>query len=168
VIVGVNLLREGLDLPEVSLVAILDADKEGFLRSRTSLVQTMGRAARHETGEVILYADRETDSIKYALSEVTRRRKVQLAYNEKHGITPKGIQKPIRERLVEREPEEVKERESVSHLLGLDATEIEAMTPADRKKVIQKLTAAMRQAGRDLDFEFAAKVRDFIAQLSTE
>lgn len=166
VIVGVNLLREGLDLPEVSLVAILDADKEGFLRSKTSLVQTMGRAARHETGEVILYADHETDSIKYALSEVTRRRKVQLAYNKKHGITPKGIQKPIRDRLTERQPEELKERELVSGLLGLQISEIEAMTPMDRKKVITKLTTAMRQAGRDLDFEFAAQVRDFIAKLT--
>jgi excinuclease ABC subunit B len=166
VIVGVNLLREGLDLPEVSLVAILDADKEGFLRSKTSLVQTMGRAARHETGEVILYADHETDSIKYALSEVTRRRKVQLAYNEKHGITPKGIQKPIRDRLTERQPEELKDRESATELLGLQISEIEAMTPMDRKKVITKLTTAMRQAGRDLDFEFAAKVRDFIAKLT--
>jgi excinuclease ABC subunit B len=168
VIVGVNLLREGLDLPEVSLVAILDADKEGFLRSKTSLVQTMGRAARHEYGEVILYADRETDSIKYALSEVARRREIQLAYNKKHKITPRGIQKPIRDRLVEKEMQEQKERQSTAELLGLDTEAIEAMTPMDRKKVVDKLTQAMRAASRDLDFEFAARVRDFIAKLTSE
>ncbi len=165
VIVGVNLLREGLDLPEVSLVAILDADKEGFLRSKTSLVQTMGRAARHVSGQVILYADRKTESIKYALSEVERRRKVQLAYNASHGITPTGIQKPIRERLVEFKPEELKERESVIELLGLDTTRLESMTPGDKNDVIIKLTRAMRQAGRDLEFEFAAKLRDAIASM---
>ena len=167
VIVGVNLLREGLDLPEVSLVAILDADKEGFLRSKTSLVQTMGRAARHVSGQVILYADRKTESIKYALSEVERRRKVQLAYNASHGITPTGIQKPIRERLVEFKPEELKERESVIELLGLDTTRLESMTPGDKNDVIIKLTRAMRQAGRDLEFEFAAKLRDAITSMQS-
>lgn len=167
VIVGVNLLREGLDLPEVSLVAILDADKEGFLRSKTSLVQTMGRAARHVSGQVILYADRKTDSIKYALSEVERRRKVQLAYNASHGITPVGIQKPIRERLVEFKPEELKERESVIELLGIDKVKLESITPGDKKEIILKLTRAMRQASRDLDFEFAAKLRDAITTIQS-
>ena len=105
IIVGINLLREGLDLPEVSLVAILDADKEGFLRSRTSLIQTMGRAARHEEGQVIMYADKVTDSMRAAIDEVGRRRQVQLDYNIKHGISPKSITKAIRERIVEKEVE---------------------------------------------------------------
>ena len=154
VVVGVNLLREGLDLPEVSLVAILDADKEGFLRSRTSLIQTMGRASRHIFGEVILYADKVTDSMKYALEEVARRREVQLAYNKKHGITPSSIQKPIRKRLVDVK-EEPKEEER-----------IEAMTPMDHMKYIGKLTKLMKQASRDLDFEEAAHIRDIIKTLT--
>ena len=99
VLVGINLLREGLDLPEVSLVVILDADKEGFLRSRSSLIQTMGRAARHENSEVILYADKITKSIEGAMEEVERRRKVQIAYNKKHGIIPKSIKKEVRKNL---------------------------------------------------------------------
>ena len=164
VIVGVNLLREGLDLPEVSLVAILDADKEGFLRSRTSLVQTMGRAARHESGEVILYADRETDSMKYALEEVRRRRTVQMAYNKKHGITPIGIHKPVRNRLVEKEAEVIEETSEV--LLGVSSKDVESMTPMDKKKLIVKLTKKMKEAGRGLDFELAARLRDFIADIT--
>ena len=154
VVVGVNLLREGLDLPEVSLVAILDADKEGFLRSRTSLIQTMGRASRHIFGEVILYADKVTDSMKYALEEVGRRREIQLAYNKKHGITPVSIQKPIRKRLVDVK-EEPKEEER-----------IDAMTPMDHMKYIGKLTKLMKQASRDLDFEEAARIRDVIKTLT--
>lgn len=154
VIVGINLLREGLDLPEVSLVAILDADKEGFLRSRTSLIQTMGRAARHLSGQVIMYADRVTDSMKAAIDEVGRRREVQLAYNQTNRITPESITKPIRERLVEKVE---------------DATQkplpIESMTPQDKKKYVAELTRAMRRASRDLDFETAAKLRDTIAQI---
>ncbi len=166
VIVGVNLLREGLDLPEVSLVAILDADKEGFLRSKTSLIQTMGRAARHVAGQVILYADKKTDSIKFAISEVERRRKTQEAFNQKHHITPLSIQKPIRDRLIEREDINQKKRESVDEMLGLDGTKIESMTPYDRKKLIANLTRAMRQASKDLDFEQAARIHDFIASLN--
>ncbi len=164
VVVGVNLLREGLDLPEVSLVAILDADKEGFLRSRTSLVQTMGRAARHVSGEVILYADTITDSIAAALDEVKRRRTAQEAYNKAHKITPESIHKPIRERLVEKEIE--KREATAKELLGTDEKSLESMTPMDKKKYIGKLTKAMREASRDLNFELAAQLRDLIASLS--
>ncbi len=166
VVVGVNLLREGLDLPEVSLVAILDADREGFLRSRTSLVQTMGRAARHVSGEVILYADVMTDSINAALSEVRRRREAQEQYNKAHGITPQSIHKPIRERLVEKG---IEERESTAkELLGIEENQLESMTPQDKKKYIGKLTKAMRDASRDLNFELAAQLRDLIASLQGE
>lgn len=154
VVVGINLLREGLDLPEVSLVAVLDADKEGFLRSRVSLIQTMGRAARHVRGQVILYADTVTKSMKEAIGEVTRRRTIQLEYNKKHGIIPQSIMKPIRSRLVEKEE---KEEEKL---------DIESLTPQDKKKLITKYTKLMRQASRDLDFESAAQLRDIIAQLT--
>ncbi len=156
VIVGVNLLREGLDLPEVSLVAILDADKEGFLRSRTSLVQTMGRAARHVSGEVILYADTITDSIAAALDEVRRRRQAQEIYNKKHGIMPESIHKPIRNRLVEKKEEQI------------ELLPVESMTPLDKKKYIARLTKEMRQASRDLNFELAAQLRDHIGTLQGE
>ncbi len=155
VVVGVNLLREGLDLPEVSLVAILDADREGFLRSRTSLVQTMGRAARHISGEVILYADMITDSIAAALDEVKRRRQVQERYNKTHGITPQSIHKPIRERLVEKQEEQI------------ELLPVESMTPLDKKRYIARLTKDMRQASRDLNFELAAKLRDLIQNLNS-
>lgn len=154
VVIGVNLLREGLDLPEVSLVAILDADKEGFLRSRTSLIQTMGRAARHVSGEVIMYADHVTDSMKAAIDEVSRRRQAQLAYNQTHQITPKSITKPIRDRMVQKVEES--EKKPVIE---------ENMTPQDKKKYVAGLTRAMRRASRDLDFETAAKLRDAIAQI---
>src|SRR3989344_1959734 len=138
VIVGINLLREGLDLPEVSLVAILDADKEGFLRSRTSLIQTMGRAARHISGEGIMYADTTTDSMRAAIAEVERRRAVQVAYNSKHGITPTSIQKPIRKKLVEETKEEEEEAVTPEYL--------EKLTPGDREKLIRQLTKQMREA----------------------
>ncbi len=166
VVIGVNLLREGLDLPEVSLIAILDADKEGFLRSRTSLVQTMGRAARHREGHVILYADRQTDSIKFAISEVTRRREFQLDYNKKHGITPTSIQKPIRDRLTEHDPGEEIAKVQVQDLLGIDQAHVDGMTPSDKKKFIETLTREMKTAGRDLDFELAAQIRDYIQKIS--
>ncbi|KKU25705.1 MAG: UvrABC system protein B [Microgenomates group bacterium GW2011_GWA2_46_16] len=156
VVIGVNLLREGLDLPEVSLVAILDADKEGFLRSRTSLIQTMGRASRHVSGEVIMYADRVTDSMKAAIEEVARRRKSQLAFNKTHGITPESISKPIRDRMVEKEEKEEK------------PLDLESMTPQDKKKLVANLTRQMRRASRDLDFETAAKLRDTIEQISVD
>ncbi|MCX6793809.1 MAG: excinuclease ABC subunit UvrB [Candidatus Gottesmanbacteria bacterium] len=155
VVVGVNLLREGLDLPEVSLVAILDADKEGFLRSRTSLIQTMGRASRHVSGEVILYADVMTHSITSALEEVKRRREAQIAYNKKRGITPKSIQKPIRDRLVKKQEDVV------------ENVDTESMTPFDKKKYIARLTKSMREASRDLNFELAAQLRDLIQNISS-
>lgn len=152
VIVGINLLREGLDLPEVSLVAILDADKQGFLRSRVSLVQTMGRAARNSAGQVILYADRETEAMRAAIEEVQRRRRVQLEYNQKHGIVPQTIHKPIREALI---IENEKEAE----------LNIEAMTPADAKKEVKALKKQMREYAKIMEFERAAQVRDKIESL---
>ncbi len=163
-IVGVNLLREGLDLPEVSLVAILDADKEGFLRSRTSLIQTMGRAARHIAGQVILYADTLTDSMRQAVAEVERRRQVQLEYNRQHHITPQTIKKPLRGKLVETAA--TPGESEVGELLRLDKEKINALTPFDKRKLLQRLTGQMRHASRDLDFELAARLRDLIARLS--
>ncbi|MBI4136674.1 excinuclease ABC subunit UvrB [Candidatus Roizmanbacteria bacterium] len=157
VLVGINLLREGLDLPEVSLVAILDADKEGFLRSRTSLVQTMGRAARHQEGKAIMYADRMTDSMKFAIDEVNRRREIQLTYNKKYGITPTTIIKPIREKLV-------KNRDKSAYRTGNVQTkehvDFESLTPREQKQFIKQLQSEMREAARNLDFETAAKIRD--------
>ncbi|MEK7521753.1 MAG: excinuclease ABC subunit UvrB [Patescibacteria group bacterium] len=170
VLVGINLLREGLDLPEVSLVAILDADKEGFLRSETSLVQTMGRAARHIEGKVIMYADFVTGSMDRAIKEVDRRRKYQLKYNEKHGITPQSIMKPIREKLVEREGQDAEpmlygiEREVMQNLESLGSDDL---TPRDRKQLTQKLRRAMSAAARDLNFELAAKFRDRVRELES-
>ena len=161
VLVGINLLREGLDLPEVTLVAILDADKEGFLRSRTSLIQTMGRAARNIDSEVILYADTMTKSMDAAIKEVRRRREKQLAYNKKHGITPKTIEKSIRARLIEEEFEEVEKRErSDSYMLQLEKKEI--LLPDEREAVIKKLRTQMKEAAKNLNFEQAASLRDRI------
>jgi len=154
VVVGVNLLREGLDLPEVSLVAILDADKQGFLRSKISLIQTMGRAARHITGKVILYADEESQAMKEAIKEVNRRRQVQLNYNQINKITPQGISKPIRERIVP-----IAEVTDV----GFDP---EKLTPGDAKKLLPKLRRQMREAASILDFEKAAQIRDMIREIS--
>lgn len=168
VLVGINLLREGLDLPEVSLVAILDADKEGFLRSDVTLIQTMGRAARHVEGRVIMYADRITGSIQRALDEVRRRRKYQLAYNKKHSITPKSVVKPIREKLIERE-----EGEKAPWLFGskepvyesLPHLEIDSMTPMEKRRLVKNLTSEMRLAAQDLNFELAAEIRDKIRKI---
>ena len=163
VLVGINLLREGLDLPEVSLVAILDADKEGFLRSETSLIQTMGRAARHVNGQVILYADTITGSIERAIKEVERRRQIQLDYNKKYNISPKSIEKPIRAKLVEREKvyEESKQiyKDTVIQLALERATE-GSLLAEDRQKYIKILTREMKNAARLLDFEQAAILRD--------
>jgi len=155
VLVGINLLREGLDLPEVSLVAIIDADKEGFLRSRTSLVQIMGRAARNVDSEVIMYADNITGSMRDAIDEVDRRRKVQLKYNIKHKITPKTIQKSIRARMVEKEEEDTKSAKFLMHLQKKDI-----LMPDEKEKLIKELRIQMRQAAKELDFESAAILRD--------
>jgi excinuclease ABC subunit B len=171
VLVGVNLLREGLDLPEVSLVAILDADKEGFLRSEVSLIQTMGRAARHVDGKVILYADRVTNSMERAISEVTRRREYQLEMNKKYGITPTSIQKPIRERLVDEEMQSkygwTDEDTSIEPEL-LSAFDTESLTPKDKRKFVVKLRNEMRLAAQDLNFELAARLRDAIKKVTGE
>jgi excinuclease ABC subunit B len=165
-LVGVNLLREGLDLPEVSLVAILDADKEGFLRSEVSLIQTMGRAARHVDGKVILYADRVTGSMKRAIAEVERRRKYQLVMNKKYGIKPRSIKKPIRERLIEREKEiEIEKLIKFGHS-ALSNIDVESLTPLDKKRLVSKLRREMQLAARDLNFELAAEIRDRIASFT--
>ena len=159
-LVGINLLREGIDLPEVSLVAILDADKEGFLRNPTSLIQTMGRAARHVNGLVYLYADRISDSMKQAIAVTSRRRQTQLEYNQKHGITPLGIVKPLREKLMKRE----EKKEKTARIKELDVNP-DALTPGDKKKLIRKMKANMTAAAKNWDFEMAAKYRDLIAKL---
>jgi len=159
VLVGINLLREGLDLPEVALVAIIDADKEGFLRSRTSLIQTMGRAARNLDSEVIMYADNMTGSMKAAINEVERRREIQIAYNKKHKITPKGIEKIIRTKLVEQE----QKNEEINYLLTLSKKEV--LLPDEREKLIKKLSKEMREAAKELDFETATILRDQIKLL---
>ncbi len=154
VLVGINLLREGLDLPEVSLVAILDADKEGFLRSEISLVQTIGRAARNAEGKVIMYADSETESMRKAISETNRRRKIQDEYNKANGIIPKTIVKDIRAPI---EITSKKEAEKIEKAKNMSAS--------DKKKLIDKLTADMKRAAKDLDFETAALLRDRIRRL---
>jgi excinuclease ABC subunit B len=159
VLVGINLLREGLDLPEVSLVVILDADKEGFLRSRTSMIQTMGRAARHVNGQVIMYADRMTKSMKAAIEEVERRREYQQSYNKQHGITPKSISKALRERLIEK-VEELEEEK------GQQALTVEDIPDNVKKDMLKNLEEQMREAAGMLDFETAAKLRDQIKELS--
>ena len=159
VLVGINLLREGLDLPEVSLIAILDADKEGFLRSETSLIQTIGRAARNAHGKVILYAEKITDSMKRAMDETERRRKIQQAYNLKNHITPKTIEKPVAP-LIElplKKSERIKNK-STSEIL-------KKLTPSQKKTLIKNLTAQMQEASRNLEFERAAELRDIILKL---
>lgn len=155
VLVGINLLREGLDIPEVSLVAILDADKEGFLRSETSLVQTIGRAARNAEGEVIMYADSVTPSMERAITETNRRREIQQKYNEEHGITPKTIVKQVHEVL------EISASET-----DIDAS-FKRMSRLDREKTIRQLTAEMREAAKMLEFEHAAFLRDKIEKLKS-
>lgn len=162
VLVGINLLREGLDLPEVTLVAILDADKEGFLRSKTSLIQTMGRAARNIQSQVIMYADVETKSMKYAIEEVNRRRKVQIAYNKKHNITPQQIEKAIRAKLVEVD-ETKDEKPDIDMLLEMGKKEV--LLPDEKESLIKKMRAEMRNAAKELDFETATILRDRIRSL---
>ena len=157
VLVGINLLREGLDIPEITLVAILDADKEGFLRSETSLIQTIGRAARNAEGHVIMYADTITDSMRAALDETQRRREVQMAYNEEHGITPKTIQKAVRDLI------------SVSRKVAASELQMEkdpeSMSVAELEKLIKKLEKQMKKAAAELNFEAAAELRDKLIEL---
>jgi excinuclease ABC subunit B len=157
VLVGINLLREGLDLPEVSLVAILDADKEGFLRSDTSLIQTIGRAARNVHGRVIMYADRITDSMKRAIDETNRRRDIQQAYNIEHGITPQTVQKRIKDLIETTKVAEAAETYRTDRLSGL--------SKADMADMIAKLEKEMRQASKMLEFERAAELRDMLIEL---
>jgi len=162
VLVGINLLREGLDLPEVSLVVILDADKEGFLRSKTSLIQTMGRAARHVDSEVILYADHVTKSMQGAIDEVERRRKVQMNYNKKHGITPKSIEKAIRAKLIEQQEKE-DENKPLDLLAYLNTKDL--LLPDEKKMVLKKLRREMKEAAERLNFEAAIKFRNQIKSI---
>ena len=157
VLVGINLLREGLDIPEITLVAILDADKEGFLRSETSLIQTIGRAARNTEGHVIMYADRITDSMDKAITETNRRRAIQQAYNEAHGITPKTIQKAVRDLISISEAADKSEDNFVK--------DAESMSYKELNAAIRKLTKQMHSAAAELDFEKAAMLRDKIMEL---
>ncbi|MCI3029733.1 excinuclease ABC subunit UvrB [Desemzia sp. C1] len=160
VLIGINLLREGLDVPEVSLVAILDADKEGFLRSERSLVQTIGRAARNENGKVILYADKITDSMRYAIDETERRRSVQMKYNEEHGIVPKTIIKEVRDLIsITTAVEEEKE---------ISVAQISKLNREDRITLIETMELEMRAAAKELDFEKAANLRDTILEIRAE
>jgi excinuclease ABC subunit B len=171
VLVGINLLREGLDLPEVGLVAILEADKEGFLRSRSSLIQTMGRAARHQEGQVIMYADTITKSMKAAIHEVKRRREVQLQYNKDHNITPLSIQKEIRNKLLIRQPEDtdiVTPKELKKYgWKKLSDINTDTLTPKDTKSMLKELTKLMKQSAKNWDFEQAAKYRDMIKKIES-
>ena len=161
VLIGINLLREGLDLPEVSLVSILDADKEGFLRSERSLIQTIGRAARNSDGRVVMYGDRITDSMDKAIKETERRRTIQIAYNEKHGITPQTIRKKIRDVI-----EATKVAESKSdYLTGATTAK---MSKRDRQAMIGRLEVEMKEAAKNLQFERAAELRDAILELKAE
>jgi excinuclease ABC subunit B len=165
VLVGVNLLREGLDLPEVSMVAILDADKEGFLRGKTALIQTIGRAARNVNGKVVMYADKQTEAIQGALDETNRRRAKQLAYNEEHGITPETIVKGVSD---------------IAEFLALESPtvpsskrrrgrkDVEGMAPSELEKLIIELEEEMFAAAEELRFEYAAKLRDEIKELRRE
>ena len=167
VLIGVNLLREGLDLPEVYLVAILDADKEGFLRSKTALIQTMGRAARNISGEVIMYADSITRSMKYAIDEINRRREYQIVYNKKHNITPITIYKPIREKIVEQDLQSnmVKEVNKTYYESEVDNINFDSLTPYDTKKIIKKLEKDMKHFAEEMNFELAIKIRDKIKEM---
>ena len=162
VLVGINLLREGLDLPEVSLVAILDADKEGFLRSERSLIQTIGRAARHINGSAILYADRTTDSIKRALQETDRRRGRQIEFNAKHAITPKGVMKRIKDLI-----DGVYDSEAAARELKAAQAEAryESMSEKQLAREIKALERQMLEFARNLEFEKAAKARDQLGEL---
>jgi excinuclease ABC subunit B len=160
VVVGINLLREGLDLPEVSLVAILDADKEGFLRSETALIQTIGRAARHVDGKVIMYADKITNSMQNAIDETNRRRAKQIAYNEEHGIEPVSIVKEVRDLTDQLSVHAVAEAQAAYRVDGVDK-----LPKNEIQRVIKELETQMNQAAQDLEFEKAAVLRDQIFEL---
>lgn len=162
VLIGINLLREGLDIPEVSLVSILDADKEGFLRSERSLIQTMGRAARNENGRVIMYADKITDSMQKAMDETYRRREKQIAYNEEHGITPTTIKKEVRD--VIRATVAAEETEEYKG----DQPRLSELSKKEKDKMIEEMEKEMKQAARDLNFERAAELRDLVLELKAE
>ncbi len=166
VLVGINLLREGLDLPEVSVVAILDADKAGFLRSEISIIQTAGRAARNIKGKVILYADYETEAIKKALKEIERRRKIQLEYNKKHNITPKSIKKSREQILKTTAVAGSKEKEKELKL-QFNIPE-EFSSEMERIEAVEKLTKKMKESAERLEFEKAAKLRDEIGRIMRE
>jgi excinuclease ABC subunit B len=168
VVVGINLLREGLDLPEVSLVAVLDADKEGFLRSGSALIQTIGRAARHVDGKAILYADRMTDSMTYAISETNRRRAIQEAYNREHNIEPQSIVKSIRDLtdrvkvLAEAKPEYTTDGQPAPRLV--DPVQL---PPEELQKLVKQVESEMKAAAKALEFERAAALRDQLMELRT-
>ena len=162
VLIGINLLREGLDIPEVSLVAILDADKEGFLRSERSLIQTIGRAARNANGHVIMYADKMTDSMKKAIDETKRRRLIQEAYNKEHGIVPKTIIKKIPDIIRATQVAEAEETYVTKVTKG------KKLTKAELDKLIATLEIEMKDAAKALDFERAAELRDTIFELKAE
>ena len=157
VLVGINLLREGLDIPEITLVAILDADKEGFLRSETSLIQTIGRAARNSEGHVIMYADMITDSMRRAIDETNRRRQIQQQYNEEHGITPTTIQKAVRDLIVISKAAEARPEDLEKDLESMDAKELAALARELKKK--------MSKAAAELNFEEALVLRDKMMQV---
>ena len=154
VVVGINLLREGIDIPEVSLIAILDADKQGFLRSDRSLIQTIGRCARNANGHVIMYADNMSDAMNKAIKETERRRRIQEEYNQKHGIIPKTIVKEIRE-LITNEDEDKKDKKT-------------AYSKKEKQKLIEKIEKEMMEAARNLDFERATELRDIMLELKSE
>ena len=160
VLVGINLLREGLDIPEIALVVILDADKEGFLRSTTSLIQTVGRAARNSEGHVIMYADNMTDSMKVAIEETKRRRRIQMQYNEEHGITPQSIHKSVRDLI------------SISKKVAAEELRMEkdpeSMNKEELEKLIKDITKQMKKAAAELNFEAAAELRDKMTELKIQ
>jgi excinuclease ABC subunit B len=167
VLVGVNLLREGLDLPEVSLVAILDADKEGFLRNVKSLVQTVGRAARNVNGKVIMYADKITDSMRLTMEETERRRSLQMAYNEEHGLVPQPLNKSIEEGILQNSEREKAYKQSEAIALAAESKS-EFKSLKDLEKAIKEQKKRMQQAAKELDFIQAAAHRDVILQLETQ
>ena len=158
-------MREGLDIPEVSLVAILDADKEGFLRNERSLIQTIGRAARNANGAVIMYADTVTDSMQAAITETKRRRTIQESYNQEHGITPKTIIKPIREEISAVKPVEDAQEDQSAEFTEQDFVQL---SKADQQKMLDDLNEQMRSAAKRLDFEQAAILRDTVMELTAK